>query len=263
MVNDILKKRLCSIRKHLNEISRSKFYFYEESHCKQFIATFKNFDNTLSLDLQYDIDIDKFCVCQQISKDFKEEIINDSEGAFLTYLLKNKELYECEKFIYELIVNNNGCFYDKNDKIIYNNFYQYRNYDEVQESNCLNTKAIIDKMISNITGIINSPLCFSMDHHFEDRIMDEYKRTGVLKYDCDLEVRSKKHPVYWQIPTINIHCNDYVKFNVYLSYFENLDVEDKEDKEDKEFDNYEEAFKTIKMLNEKYLKGKDNYFKDL
>ena len=260
MVNEKLKDRLTSIIKHLHEIKRSKFYFYEESRCEQFIATFKNFEDTLSIDLQYDIDIDKFCVCQQISKDFSDEKINDSEGANLTYLLKNKELHECEKFIEEIILNNNGNLYDKNDKIIYNNFYQYKNYDEIQESNCLYTKDVIDKMLTNIKGIIDSPLMFCIDHHFEDKVMDEYKKTGSFKFDYDLEVRSKIHPSYFNLPAIIIHCNNYIKFNVFLT---NVYGVDEKDKTDQYFDNYEDAFKVIKMLNEKYLKNTDNYFEGL
>ena len=111
-------------------------------------------------------------------------------------------------------------------------------------------------MINNIKGIINSPLTFSLDHHFEDRIMKKYKVIGLLQFDGDFEVKSRIHPIKFNAPAIIIHFYDYINFTVQLYNVKN--IEDK-DKGEKEFDNYDEAYENIKYLNEKYMKGEGNY----
>lgn len=258
MVNAILKDRLTSIIRNLAEIKKSKFYFYqdEENNGKYFTAAFKNFADTLGLELQYDINRDKFSIMQFISKKLKDESANDNEGATLEYLLKNKELHECETFIKELIENNNNTFHDKNNKIIINNFCQNRNYDEKNELDWLNTRQSIDKMINNIKCTIDSSLYFSMDRDIEDRLIDAYKKTGLFMFDYAFRVSSKKQTDYNDSPAITMYINNFSVFNVYISRFNDLD---EEDKVDINFDNYEDTYKRIKMLNEKYLKGTENY----
>ena len=110
-------------------------------------------------------------------------------------------------------------------------------------------------MINNIKGIINSPLTFSLDHHFEDRIMKKYKGTGLLQFDGDFEVLSNIHPIIYNKPAIIIHFYDYIKFTVRLYNVKN--IEDK-DKGEKEFDNYDEAYETINYFNDKYMKWEGN-----
>ena len=257
MVNSIIDNRLNSITKHLSDIKNSRFNFYEDCHYKQFLSIFKNFDETIDIDLQYDIDIDKFSVWECILKDFKDEELNKCESAKVINLLKNKELKDCEIFIKDLIDNNNNTLCGKNNRLIRNNFHQYKNNQEIKKYTSLNTKEIIDKMINNIKGIINSPLTFSLDHHFEDRIMKKYKDTGLLQFDGDFEVKSKIHPIKYNAQAIIIHFYDYINFTVHLYNVKN--IEDK-DKGEKEFDDYDDAFETIKYFNEKYLKGEGNAF---
>ena len=257
MVNNIIKNRLNSIINHLNEINKSKFNFYEDGHYKQFISTYKNFDENIDIDLQYDIDIDKFSVWECILKDFKEEEFNNCESAKVINLLKNKELKDCEIFIKDLIDNNKNTLCGKKDRLIRNNFHQYKNNQEIKKYTSLNTKEIIDKMINNIKGIINSPLTFSLDHHLENRIMKKYEDTGLLQFDGDFEVKSKIHPIKFNAPAIIIHFYDYINFTVQLYNVKN--IEDK-DKGEKEFDDYDEAFQIIKYFNEKYMIVDGNYF---
>lgn len=254
MVNEHFRDRLIKTAKNLTKILHSKYYFFNECN-SQFVARFKSFSGSLTIDFEYYLEYNKFSISQIIN--FGEEA-NDKhfESNMVYNLMRWKEYEECENFIKELINNNSQKYFDSNGKIVINNIYQYENHNNIPVDEVKNNKIMLENMIHNASCIINSPLMFEFDHHFEKQYFDDIAKKGYSFNRLSFEVRSKRHPVQCNKPAILIACDDLKKFRIYLR----KDTDCMEDKGDKEFENYDDAFKWIKYLNEKYMKNEVNYF---